>query len=203
MLDGTYAGLKASVADFLNRADLTAVIPDFIALAEAQMNRRLRVRRMIGTATATISSEYGAVPTDFAGELAITLSDGRQLDYMTPDGLAQKKWQTNSPIDEPFYYSVVGDQFQFLPAPNAGFTTLVTYYRRLPALATNNTNWLLTDNPDAYLYGSLTQAAPYLIDDARVQVWGSLFTTAISDIIAASLRESGGSRLTPLPSTVV
>ena len=34
-LDGTYAGLKASVADWLNRADLTAVVPDFITLAEA------------------------------------------------------------------------------------------------------------------------------------------------------------------------
>jgi hypothetical protein len=30
-LDGTYAGLQASVADRLNRADLTAVVPAFIA----------------------------------------------------------------------------------------------------------------------------------------------------------------------------
>lgn len=203
MLDGTAGGLYASVADFLNRQDLTATIPDFVTLAEAQMNRRLRVRRMIGTSTATIADEYESVPTDFAGELAFTLSDGRQLDYMTPDGLAQKKWQTNSPSGEPFYYSVIGDQFQFLPAPNAGFDALITYYRRIPALALNATNWLLTDNPDAYLYGALTQAAPYLVDDSRVQVWGSLFTTALADIVSASLRESGGSRLTPQPSTVV
>ena len=39
-LDGTYAGLQASIADFLNRTDLAAAIPDFIVLAEAQMARR-------------------------------------------------------------------------------------------------------------------------------------------------------------------
>ena len=37
-----YTGLKASIADFLNRDDLTAVIPDFITLAEAQINRDIR-----------------------------------------------------------------------------------------------------------------------------------------------------------------
>ena len=36
-LDGTYGGLKTSVADFLNRGDLASAIPDFITLAEAQI----------------------------------------------------------------------------------------------------------------------------------------------------------------------
>ncbi len=37
-----YTGLKTSIADFLNRDDLTSVIPDFVALAEAQINRDVR-----------------------------------------------------------------------------------------------------------------------------------------------------------------
>ena len=37
-----YTELTASIADTLNRDDLTAVIPDFIKLAEAQLNRDLR-----------------------------------------------------------------------------------------------------------------------------------------------------------------
>ena len=41
-----YTGLKASIADFLNRDDLTAVIPDFITLAEAQINRDIRHFKM-------------------------------------------------------------------------------------------------------------------------------------------------------------
>ena len=41
-----YTGLKASIADFINRDDLTSVIPDFISLAEAQINRDIRHWKM-------------------------------------------------------------------------------------------------------------------------------------------------------------
>jgi hypothetical protein len=61
----TYAELKSSVADWLNRSDLTTAIPDFISLAEAQMERKLRTRQMISRASATISTEYSALPDDF------------------------------------------------------------------------------------------------------------------------------------------
>ncbi len=60
----TYTELKASVADWLNRTDLTSVVPDFIALAEAQIERTLRTRQMIVRATASIDTEYSAVPAD-------------------------------------------------------------------------------------------------------------------------------------------
>jgi len=61
----TYTELKASVADWLNRTDLTTIIPDFIALAEAQIERTLRTRQMIVRTTASIDTEYSAVPADF------------------------------------------------------------------------------------------------------------------------------------------
>ena len=38
----TYAELKTAIANWLNREDLTSVIPDFISLAEADFNRKLR-----------------------------------------------------------------------------------------------------------------------------------------------------------------
>lgn len=61
----TYTALKASVADWLNRTDLTAAIPDFISLAEAQMERTLRTRQMIVRANASFNAEYGTTPADF------------------------------------------------------------------------------------------------------------------------------------------
>ena len=36
---GTFTELKDAIADWLDRSDLTARIPDFIALAEARINR--------------------------------------------------------------------------------------------------------------------------------------------------------------------
>ena len=50
----TYTELKASIADWLNRSDLTAAIADFISLAEAQIERTLRTRQMLTRTTLTV-----------------------------------------------------------------------------------------------------------------------------------------------------
>ena len=62
----TYTSLKASIANWLNRSDLTAEIQDdFIKLTEADLNSKLRVRSMIAQTDITINAETAALPTDF------------------------------------------------------------------------------------------------------------------------------------------
>ena len=51
---------------------------------------------------------------------------------------------------------------------------------------TTTFNWLLQDEPDLYLYGTLMQSAPYLLDDARTQTWGALYTNALNSLQVAS-----------------
>lgn len=194
----TYADLKASMASWLHRADLSTQIPDFIALAEGMMSRKLRVRKMIARSTATLTDEYSAVPADFMGVRTFSISDGPdQLRYLTPAQMDQAV--TGGQVGgSPVYYSIVGTEFRFYPATDA--SAELTYWQRIPALSDGNTtNWLLTDHPDAYLYGALLQAAPYLRDDDRAATWGSLFTTALNDIKAADDSESYGD-LNPTPS---
>ena len=53
----TFSGLKSSIADWLNRSDLTTQIADFIALTEADFNAKLRIRQMEQIDTITIDSE--------------------------------------------------------------------------------------------------------------------------------------------------
>ena len=60
-----YSELKTSIADVLNRDDLTSTIPDFISLSEAQMNREVRHYRMEKRATEQLNTQYTAVPTEF------------------------------------------------------------------------------------------------------------------------------------------
>ena len=52
----TYSDLKTSVANYLNREDLTAVIPDFITLTHNRLNRDLRVRVNLIRAETTTTS---------------------------------------------------------------------------------------------------------------------------------------------------
>src|ERR1700756_247956 len=100
-LDRTYTGLQASIADWLNRADLTTVVPDFIAMAEAQISRRLLmdgpVRMMMARDDLTLATEFVAAPSDFMGARTIfvngadTASGLFPLQIATPDEINDLK----------------------------------------------------------------------------------------------------------------
>lgn len=191
----TYDELKTSLADWLNRSDLTSVIPDFIRLAEAQMERQLRTRQMIVRATASFAAgaEYGTVPDDFLEAKAVKLDTNpvTSLTFQTIDALDQLSNTTYLSSGKPLYFTVVGNQFRLLPIPDGAYTADLVYYAKLTKLSsTVATNWLLTQAPDVYLYGSLLQAAPYLQDDARISVWSSLYMAGLDQLQVADDRGS-------------
>lgn len=193
----TYNELKTSVADWLNRTDLTAVVPDFISLAEAQIERTLRTRQMIVRATASIDTEYSAVPADFLETKSIKLNTNpvTALAFESIDAMDQLKSTTYIASGKPQYFSIVGGQIRVLPVPDATYTAELTYYAKLSKLSsTNTTNWLLTQAPDVYLYGSLMQAAPYLKEDERITVWASIYARGLEELQIADDRgaTSGG-----------
>ncbi len=197
----TYTELKASVADWLNRTDLTAEIPDFISLAEAQMERTLRTRQMIVRANASFNVEYGATPADFLETKSFKLSGTnpvQPLSFMTIDALDAEAAK-NTASGRPKFFGVVGTQFRLVPTPDTNYATELTYYAKLSKLsAAVATNFILESSPDAYLYGSLLQAAPYLQDDNRIPVWAGLYERALTDLKVADDRgsTSGGALLT-------
>lgn len=173
----TYSDLKASVADWLNRADLTAVIPDFIALSEARFNRELRVAPMVKIASATVSDGYFAVPGDYLETISLRLTSpdnyNGKCEFVSIQRLNELNGNPNL-TNTSRYYSIVDGNFRLAPQPSGDTTLELTYYGKIPALSdSNTTNWLLTKSPDLYLYATLMQASPYLKDDERVALWAS------------------------------
>lgn len=176
MAISTYSDLQTAVADWLNRTDLTAVIPTFITLAEAKFNRELRVRDMLTRAAATSSNEFVAVPADFLENYSLELTNtaGAQppLDFISP--LEAKTLKANQITGLVRYYTIIDGAFELLPAPGSDVDLVLTYYQRIPSLSgTQTTNWLLTKSPDLYLYSTLLEASPYLKDDERVAIWAA------------------------------
>ena len=191
----TYAELQSSIADWLLRDDLTSVIPTFISLAEAKFNRRIRDYRMVKRATAEVDTAYFAIPSDWQENIRFQLNTSpiTTLEYVTPDQAAEEKRLYNS-SGRPAFFTMIGDQFQIVPAPDSTYDAELTYYAKIPALSGSNTsNWLLEKAPDIYLYGALLEAAPYLDDDARVQVWGGLLEQSMNAIQIESDRAKTGS----------
>jgi len=197
----TYTELKTSIGDWLNRADLTSVIPDFISLAEAQVERTLRTRQMIVRANASFDAQYGAVPADFLETKSLKLTSTNPqtpLTFLSIDALDNEATKYTG-SGRPKFFGIVGGQFRLVPLPDSNYTTELTYYAKLSKLSTGNTsNWLLASSPDIYLYGALLQAAPYLQDDARIQTWATLYERALNDLQTADDRgaSSGGALLT-------
>ncbi len=187
----SYSELKSSIADWLNRGDLTAVIPDFISLAEAQMERKLPTQKMVKRANATIDTPFSAIPSDLLSVKSLVLTSTapvQPLVFLTEDELDAKKYVYRT-TGKPLYFALVGNQIEVLPAPDTGYTAEVTYVATLPKLSDSNTsNWVLARHPDVYLYGSLLQAAPYLRDDERVGLWSSQYQAAIEDMLVQNER---------------
>jgi len=191
----TYAELKSSIADWLLRDDLTSVIPTFISLAEAKFNRRIRDYRMVKRATAEIDTAYFAIPSDWQENIRLQLNTSpiTTLEYVTPDQAAEEKSLYNS-SGRPAFFTMIGDEFQIVPAPDSTYDAELTYYSKISALSDRNTsNWLLNKAHDIYLYGALLEAAPYLDDDARVQVWGGLLERSMEALQIESDRAKTGS----------
>lgn len=190
MAISTYAELKGAVADWLNREDLAAVIPSFISLAEADINRALRDHRMEKRAAAQLNAQYSALPADWVETIRLSLKDSsHRLDLVSGGALAEMRSMRSDATGRPTHYAHTSGGLELFPTPDGEYEAELVYFARLPALTdAAPTNWLLTTSPDAYLYGALVQSAPYLKDDARAVVWAGLYQSAIQGINTASER---------------
>lgn len=178
----TYAELKSAIADFLNRDDLTSTIPTFISLGEAQIARDVRHWKQEKRVTTSVDERYENLPNDWIELKLITLSTGAMLETVAPSNMADMRARSDTP-GVPKYVRMTADQLEFYPTPSAATDISMLYYARTPALSdASPTNWLLSDAPDVLLYASLIHSAPYLAEDARVQIWGSLYQSGVEKL---------------------
>lgn len=198
-LIANYADLQAALIDLLNRPDLVNQPATWVQLAEAQMNRTLRSRWMLSRSqTFSIASEYVSMPTDYVGVKSFAVTSETPavpLIYQTPERMDELALARSTFTDCPTDFTVLGSEFRFSPVPDQTYTAQLTYYQRIPALAVNATNWLLTNHPDAYLYGAALQSVPYLSDDERVPMWAQVFQQIINDINLNDMKEAQGQSL--------
>ena len=195
MAIGTYDQLKTAIADWVDRSDLTAKLGDFIALAEADIRPTLFVSQMEqrAYATASTSSPYLALPTNFISVRRVQIVSGG-IDYQIQEIPASDM----SRLDDggsgmPRYYSIVGEQFQFSPQPDAEYRVEITYFKDVPELSdSNTTNWILDDYPTVYLFGALKHCAIYIYDSAKAAEFSVLYEKALNDMKKQSRKRQYG-----------
>ena len=193
----TYSELQTAIADFLNRDDLASVVPTFITLAESSIQRRIRHWRQETRTTVTLDAQYEALPADFleAIRFYVTTDGTNPLDLISQAELLDRKQLARDTSGRPRFYAITSGQFELYPVPDGSYDAEIYYFSRIPALSdAAPTNWLLEYFPDVLLYGALVHSAPYLKEDARIQIWSALYQEAV-DLINASSQQAkfGGS----------
>lgn len=196
MLDGTYDGLKLSVADYLNRTDLTDQIVDFIVLAEIDIMRIYAARNNEVekitdredplqdplTDTIPVEDDYREMLTFTIDELPMTRVS---LTFLQTQ---QGSDDTQTRTGKPDIFARDLSNFVLFPFPSDGFIYRQTYYSKLLALSdTNTTNPLLVKEPGLYLFGALLQAEPFLRGDqlGLLKIWKASY----SEILAGTALE--------------
>jgi hypothetical protein len=181
----TYAELQTTIAGYLARSDLTTQIPDFIRLAEVRLRRDLRIRQMLSTATLTCTSGTATVtiPTDFleVKDFVVNVNPVMPLNYQSPSLFSRNSRTTD--VGKPLDYTVLASTFKLAPVPDTAYTLNLVYSAAPAFLSDSNTsNTFLTVCPDLLLYASLLEAEPYLMNDARINTWGTMFDRAMNSL---------------------
>lgn len=174
--------LKTDIANVLARDDLNSDIPLFVRLCEAAIRRKVKVRAMETAADITIDARSEAVPAGFISvrRLSLDVDDGG-LTYMTPERLYESRIYREQGTPE--VYTIEGDNFVFAPEPSTSITGKLLYYKAFDALSGDtDTNWLLNNAYDVYLYGALVHSAPFIGEDERIATWNGFYTQAIDGV---------------------
>jgi hypothetical protein len=178
----TYSRLIAFIGNFLSRDDLADRIPDFIRLAEIDLQRDLELRegdKVQDNKSTVVGQDFIDLPEDLLEPRILRFnSDPIRLVEIT----SMDKWtsirQTFSAISKPMSATQVGQRLYLAPTPGEVVSYTLFYRARIMPLSANNqSNRVLKDAPDALIYGALVHAATYIGDDERIQMFGVMYST--------------------------
>lgn len=203
----TYDGLKTSIAEHLDRDDLTDQIPDFIKLAEARHKKPsvsggIRIRQMIARESITVDARQINLPEGFLEPITLKLLTNpvTPLKYVSPDYMDKIRDETS---DKPNYYTI-GDEIEFDHNPDSSYSGEIRFYKAETALSDSNTsNNILEADPGAYLYGALIASAPFLMDDPRLVVWKALYDECAAGLNGLNKRARRPHHVVSRPPVVV
>ena len=185
MAISNYTELKTAVANWLDRDDLTDRIPEFIALAEARFNRVLRLRSMEVKYTAnTVAGQRNlALPASYIQmrNFQVNTNPLTTLSYVTPE-IYDRLWG-GSTQGTPKFYTILADEVSLGPIPASAQEVEMLFYKKFDNLSGSvATNWMITNAPDIYLYGSMLEAEPFIMNDERVPLWSQALQQGVSDL---------------------
>ena len=178
MAISTYSELKTEIAAWIHRDDLTSKIVDFVTLGELHLNHSLRLSNMDVEANISVTSgsDSATLPTRFIEPIHFRDDEYEKIELVSAATLYA--YQNGSAV-KPTHYAI-STQIDFPDNADASYTYVMRYIKGWD-IATDTTNWLLTNSPDAYLYSCLSVAGMY-VQSPLVQQFISMRDMAINSL---------------------
>ncbi len=177
MAISNFGELKAAIPSWVDRSDLSAVMADFVALAEADIRTDLRCPAMEQYTSGTLTGATLAWPTRFLEARALTVA-GRNYYFQPPEVFAAASDAGSTQR----LFTSIGETFYVLGGTNGAAYTLIYYQAFAPFSADSDTNWLIVNHPNVYLWASCRQVGIYLSDDAMVSKFSALYQDALGRV---------------------
>lgn len=189
-----YGQLKAAVIAWINRGDVPAA--DVVTLAEAEIRRDVRVIAQEHSVTGSLSSGQIAVPDDFIDSRQLVV--GGYVHTFIPPEQYQLEQEMQSRAR---YFTRIGSALLVVNGTDQTYS--LVYVAAFPALADDaDTNWLLTNAHDVYLFSALKHAAIWAKDAASAQGYQAVYDQAVSRINGADKASRFAGTLTVRPRVV-
>ncbi len=172
-----YSELQTKVAAYLHRSDLSALVPDFIALAEAYLFRELQVKELQISTTGTTTGEYADLPSDFGtlSRITVTVSDREySLDYKAQAESASKS--------VPDSFALENNKLRIWGAGTGQAYKLYYIPDVQPLSVSVTTNWLLTNAADLYLYASALEGAKHVRNEGEIAKLSGQIPTLLDSV---------------------
>lgn len=203
----TYGDLQTTLGTWLNRTDLATTAPDLITLAEARLKRDHRIRKLVTQTIMPAADDY-ALPPAFIELVALYYDTGNYygpLKIVHPDQLGELRGvhgETGTPVAAAVMAEEGAPKLRFAPVPTDAVTMKMEYVAALDPLndSDNTSNALLQNHPDIYLFASLVEAEPFLMEDERIPVWEGKLQNALNEYYRHIQRQEMGGHMIARPS---
>lgn len=182
----TYSDLKAAIAAWpAEGTSLDSVIPDFIRLAEVNILNSFRARALVSTLSLTYAAAATSVqlPADLISiKAAYDYASGRsgRVEFVSAERYVDLQINAIQMDGTKTYLYADNRNLVFVSSPTVGGEIRGLYLAKEPALSdSNTTNYILTNYPDIYLFGSLIELAIYQKDGDAAAGYRERFNAAM------------------------
>lgn len=174
----TYDELKAEIAGYLHRSDLTTEIPRFITKAEQRIGCDARLLENRVQATVTPSSGVAALPTRFAEMRRISTGSGASLVILEAVPARAGNNYGTSGKSVAYYLS---EQIYLLPANDTDID--IDYYEYpepLAGAAGSATRPIMSRYESLYVSAAMMEGLLFVQDFEAYGIWAQRYTAEVN-----------------------